>query len=360
MTGHLPDLLVVGGGPAGLSAAIAARLAGLQVRLIDASHPPIDKACGEGIMPDGVALLERLGVEIPAGNRFAFKGIRWIDGEVTAQAPLPGAPGWGVRRLILHAALVRRAETIGVELCWGVTARTLTDDGVVTSQGVAPSRFIVAADGLRSRFRRESGLEGPPASRRRLGLRRHYAVAPWTDHVEVHWGDDAEAYVTPLCPNQVGVAMLFEGGPADFDLLLGRFPALAARLAGVPASSTVRGAGPLEQRVRAVVRGRLALVGDAAGFVDAITGEGLSLALHDAFAVTDAITRGDLAFYAAAHRRSVRLPCLTTKLLLAVERRPRLRRALIRALSGDTGLFRALLALHVRSLKSAPDGALPP
>ena len=352
MTTRGPDLLVVGGGPAGLSTAIAARRAGLAVQLIDSSRPPIDKACGEGIMPEGVALLEKLGVEIAAADRFAFKGIRWIDGEVTAEARLPGSAGWGVRRPVLHAAMVERAHACGVELCWGVTAKGLTGEGVVTGDGLLQARYIVAADGLRSRFRREAGLEGPPARRRRLGLRRHYTVAPWTDHVEVHWSDGAEAYVTPLSESLVGVAMLFEDLPAEFDLLLSRFPALAARVSSASAGSTDRGAGPLEQHARAVVSGRLALVGDAAGDVDAITGEGLSLAMHDAFAVTEAILKDDLSSYAAAHRRAVRLPDLLTRMLLAVERRPRLRRGLIRALSGDVSLFPALLALHVRSLES--------
>ena len=308
-------------------------------------------------MPEGVALLHRLGVLIPAGERFAFRGIRWIDAGVKAEAPLPGAPGWGVRRPVLHEAMVRRAESAGVELRWGVRSRGLTPEGVDTSQGPIEARYVVAADGLRSRLRRESGLDGAPAGRRRLGLRRHYAVAPWSDHVEVHWCDDAEAYVTPLGGGQIGIAMLFEGLPADFDLLLSRFPVLAERVGDAPIVSTDRGAGPLEQRVRAVVRGRLALVGDAAGFVDAITGEGLSLALHDAFSVAEAITRDDLSFHADAHRRSVRMPNMMTRLLLAVERRPRIRRLLIRGVSGDTGLFRALLALHVRSLERSSDPA---
>ena len=359
MTRDETDLVIVGGGPAGLAAAIAARMAALRVAVIDSARPPIDKACGEGIMPDGVALLERLGVGIPAGDRFAFKGIRWVDGDILVQAPLPGAPGWGVRRLVLHEAMVRRAEDCGVELCWGVSAREITPEGVVTSQGVLPARFVVAADGLRSKFRRDAGLQCPPARRRRIGLRRHYEVEPWTDHVEVYWGDDLEAYVTPIAPNQVGVAMLFENLPADFDRLLCRFPALSAHLVHAAASSTDRGAGPLEQRVRAVVHGNLALVGDAAGFVDAITGEGLSLALHDAFAVTEAITRGDLSWYAAAHRRSVRLPDMVTRLLLAVERHPRLRRVVFRALADEVSLFPMLLSLHVRSLQHTVSAAEP-
>jgi flavin-dependent dehydrogenase len=205
-----------------------------------------------------------------------------------------------------------------------------------------------------------AGLEGRGARPRRLGLTRPYAIEPWSDHVEVHWGDAAEAYVTPLGPRQVGVALLFEGPRRDFDALLDRFPRLGARLRDAPAGR-LRGAGPLEQRPSAAVRGHLALVGDAAGSIDAITGEGLSLAFRDAFLLVAAIRKGDLSLYAAAHRRSLRLPAAFARLLLAVERRPLLRRRVLRALARDPGLFRALLAAHVRSRLPVPLllGALP-
>jgi len=353
------DLLIAGGGPAGLAVAIRARQAGLAVAVVDPLRPPIDKACGEGVMPDGAVLLERLGVAVPDDRRFAFRGIRWIDGDIVVEGAFPGAPGWGVRRTDLHAAMVRRAAEMGVDLCWGVAARGLEAGatgagGLVTSRGPMRARWIVAADGLHSPVRRAAGLAGRRARRRRFGLTRHFAIEPWTDHVEVHWSDGAEAYVTPLGKRQVGVALLFEDLRPDFTALLARFPDLARRLAGAPVDGRRRGSGPLEQRAAAVVRGNLALVGDAAGYVDAITGEGLSLALHDAFAVLAAIGRGDLAHYAAAHRRITRLPEAMTRALLAVERRPGLRRRVLRALARDPALFRALLAVHVRARPPAP------
>jgi flavin-dependent dehydrogenase len=354
VTARDPDLLIAGGGPAGLAVAIRARQAGLAVAVVDPLRPPIDKACGEGLMPDGAALLERLGVAVPDDRRFAFRGIRWIDGDIVVEGVFPGAPGWGVRRADLHAAMVRRAAEIGVDLRWGVAARGLEAGGLVTSRGPMRARWLVAADGLHSPVRRAAGLEGRRARRRRLGLTRHFVIAPWTDHVEVHWSDGAEAYVTPLGRRLVGVALLFEGLRPDYDAILARFPALQRRLAGVPVDGRRRGSGPLEQRAAAVVRGNLALVGDAAGYVDAITGEGLSLALHDAFAVVEAIGIGDLTHYAAAHRRITRLPDAMTRALLAVERRPGLRRRVLRALAGDPALFRALLAVHVRARPPAP------
>jgi flavin-dependent dehydrogenase len=346
MSGEI-DLLVVGGGPAGLATAIRARLAGLNTVVLDRSQPPIDKACGEGLMPDAVARLREIGVE-PRG--FPFKGIRYFDGEVLAEGVFPHAGGLGVRRTELHAALVRRAEELAVDLRWGVKAKGLDPQGVVTDQGTVAARFIVGADGLLSRVRRWAGLEDGEARLRRFGVRRHFAMRPWSDFVEVYWGPACEAYVTPVDGEQVGVAMLWSGAAGGFDDLLGKIPALQARLAGAPVVSRDRGAGPFHQRVRRVRRGNLALVGDAAGYLDAITGEGLAVALHESAALIDAILAGDLGRYEAAHRRINRLPNTMTSLVLALERRPRLRARAIRALAAEPALFSRLLGIHARTL----------
>ena len=133
-----------------------------------------------------------------------------------------------------------------------------------------------------------------------------------------------------------------------FDRLLEKFPGLRARLAGATASGRDRGAGPLAQRARVVVEGRVALVGDAAGYLDAITGEGLSLAFHQATSLAQAISSGDLDSYAKQWRRSSALPFALIRALLVAERRPWLRRRLIRTLAEEPGLFARLLAIHAR------------
>lgn len=385
-----PDLLIVGGGPAGLAVAIGARQAGLAATVLDRARPPIDKPCGEGLMPDGLALLEALGVALPAAESAPFVGIRYVDGEVVADGDFPApsgagaragarparTAGLGVRRTVLHQALVRRAEAAGVELRWGERVTGLAPPatngdpesgsklrpealpGVTTGAGTLRGRFLIGADGLRSEVRRWAGLAGrAPARadpRARFGVRRHYRLAPWGERVEVHWSDRCEAYVTPVGPELVGVAMLWSGGKASFDELLGRFPALLRRLRGAPAASRDQGCGPLAQRPQGVVRGRIALVGDAAGYLDAITGEGLSLAFHQAAALVGAVSAaggaGDLARYARAHRRLRRLPEGLIRVILAVERRPRLRRRAIRALAADPELFGRILGVHARAL----------
>lgn len=343
------DLLVVGGGPAGLATAITARGAGLDVLVVDRARPPIDKACGEGIMPDGLERLQALGVELDPARLFPFRGIRYVDGEVVAEGTFPGVHGAGVRRLDLHTAMVQRAEAVGVRFAWGTRVMQLAEGRVVSESGELRAGWIVAADGLRSALREAAGLDGRPVRQRRFGVRRHFALSPWSDRVEVHWGEGYEAYVTPVAREEVGVAFLWSGRKAGFDELLAGFPALAARLAGIAVISRDRGMGPLGQRVRGVVRGRLALVGDAAGYVDAITGEGLSLAFHQAEAVVAAICAGDLRRYQRAWRRIGALPDGLTRLMLAVERRPWLRRRMIRAFAGDPELFSKILAVHCRA-----------
>lgn len=338
-------VVVVGGGPVGLVAALYARRAGLDVRVLEQRRKlPIDKACGEGLMPGGVAILEQLGVEIPADGASAFTGVRWISGDVVADAPFPHGVGRGIRRLWLHQALLDRVEAEGIPVELGVEVQDLRDGRLVTSIGPIDGDWILGADGLHSGLRQVSGLDGGPGSHQRFGLRRHYTIEPWTDRVEVYWGQGVEAYVTPAGPNRVGVAMLWSGEKLRFDELLARFPDLKERIGRSKKESQDRGAGPLHQRVRGVVRGNLMLVGDASGYLDAITGEGLALGFHQARAAIEAIGGG--RGYARAHASIVRLPFLLMRGLLFAQKRPALRHAVVRFLASRPALFGRLLKLN--------------
>jgi len=356
------DVVVAGGGPAGLTTAIAARLRGFEVIVLDRARPPLDKACGEGLMPDGGEVLESLGVDLRGVESHPFRGIRYIDDQLSAEGEFPDAPGLGVRRTELHGALQCRAEALGVNLRWGVRVQGIVADGFETDDGVVRGRWLVGADGRASRIRLWSGLDGRPARRRRFGVRRHFELEPWSDLVEVHWADCREAYVTPVGENLVGVALLWSGKAATFDELLASFPRIQRRLENAPVASKDRGAGPLQQRCQTVISGNLALVGDASGYLDAITGEGLALSFRQAVALIDAIAVGDLDQYVVAHRRIVGYPNAITRLLLFVERHPRLRRRVMRSLAADPSLMSRFLALKMRA--SGPrvlgaDGLLP-
>jgi len=349
-----PDLVVVGGGPAGLATALAARQRGLVPLVLERQRPPIDKACGEGIMPDGVAALRRLGVEPPG---LPFRGIRYLDESSRAEGPFPFGPGFAVRRTALHAAMVEAAARAGIEVRWGTRVESVGIDGSVrTGEETLQARWVVGADGLRSRVRRWAGIARRPPRHRRFGVRRHYRIAPWTDLVEVHWRDGVEAYVSPVADDEVGIAMLWGGG-GDFDALLARFPALAARVATAPAVSRDRGAGPFPQRARRLVRGRVVLVGDAGGYLDAITGEGLGLAFQQAEALADALVDGDLQSYVRTCRRLARLADAFTETLLFCERRRWLRRRMVRELARRPELFSRLLGAHARQLPLRRVGA---
>jgi len=343
------DLVIVGGGPAGLATAIRARLKGLDVVVLEASKPTIDRACGEGLMPDAVDRLRELGVNLQDCERRPYHGIRYVNGETIAEGRFPEVHGLGIRRTALHDALHRRAVETGVRIHWRVRVQGLRDDGFETDQGIFRGRWLVGADGRYSRVRKWAGLEGRPARRRRFGVRRHYEIKPWTDLVEVHWVDGHEAYITPVSECLVGVVLMWGDGKSGFDSLLNRFPVLERRFAGAPVASSDRGAGPLEQRCRRVYRGNLALVGDASGSLDAISGEGLALAFHESFALIDAVLVGDLEQYSRARARIVRYPRMITQLLLLLERHPPLRSRVMRSLSSDPTLMSRFLALKMRA-----------
>lgn len=342
MTG--PDLAVVGAGPVGLACAIEARLAGLDVLLVDPREAPIDKACGEGLMPGALTALRRLGVD-PPGRTIA--GIAYLAAGSRAEHRFDGPPGRGVRRTVLHAALAERAEELGAtSLQDRVTAVRQEGDRVVLTlpgSGEIAAPWAIAADGLHSPLRRLLALDHrpQPASRHRYGLRRHYAVEPWTDLVEVHWSESAEAYVTPVDEGTVGVAVLGPR-PLDHAAVVASLPALAGRLSGAAALTEVRGAGPLLQRARARTAGRILLAGDASGYVDALTGEGLRVGFAQARAAIAAIGDGDPEQYERAWRVTTKDFRRLTSALVVAARSP-LRGRIVPTAAWRPGLFGAVV-----------------
>jgi flavin-dependent dehydrogenase len=350
------DVAIVGGGPAGLAAAICLRERGHAVTVLDRRRPPIDKACGEGLMPPALHWLRRHAVQLPEGAGHTFVGIRYVDGSRIVEGRYRSGHGLGLRRTILHAALSDRASQLGAHLYWGVDALALSTERLHSSVGSIGAQWVIGADGLHSQVRRWAGLDTPAVPGQRFGRRRHYQITPWTDHVEVHWADAMEAYVTPVSDREIGVAILGAAVAGDFDALLDRFSALRERLGEAAVVSSPRGAGPLRQRARAVGRDKVLLIGDAAGYVDAITGEGIALAFAQADAMAAALGAPsvdlDLRQQAAVRRRYarachciVRRPDRLTRMVLLLAEHPGLRHAVLGVLRRSPWLFDRALAL---------------
>ncbi|MDP2275617.1 MAG: NAD(P)/FAD-dependent oxidoreductase [Archangium sp.] len=355
------DVAIIGSGPAGLATAIGAAQRGLSVHVFDKQPGPIDKACGEGLMPSGLSALERLGVlkHLDRTETAPFDAIAYVqESGVRAIGKLPAPGGLGLRRLALSTALRARALEAGVVLHQtGVRGHTKSGVGVelTTDTEAFTAGVLIGADGLHSPSRAREGLSGPAAGLRRFGLRRHVAIAPWNRMVEVHFAPGVEAYLTPAGSQRVGVAFLWEDGALQGDVgfegLLARFPAIEERLRGVGFDSTPRGAGPLMQHVKRRVAERFALVGDAAGYVDAITGEGLTQAFEGAEALAAVLpevlarkgaVEAFAPYEAAAEAAFVRYARLA-KLLVWTAQRPRLRRGVIGLLARSPGLFEWVL-----------------
>ena len=346
------DVLIVGGGPAGLATAIALRMRGLRVCVADARTPPIDQACGEGILPGGVEALSLLGVALVPDEGFAFRGIRFLEDGVTLEALFASAAGMAIRRTHLHALLTARALECGAELVWGVHVPDVS--------GVRGFEWIVGADGRQSRVRRDVGLGPTRPPTQRFGFRRHYRMAPWTDLVEVYWSGRYQLYVTPVSASEIGVALLTRDRGVRLDAALAGLPALNRRLRGASQVGADRGASTMNCRLPRVYRGRTALLGDASGSVDAITGEGLSLAFQQAHALAEAIEAGDLRLYQRKHRDLSRHAEQMARLLLLLERFPRLRRTIWRALALVPSQRRRPSSAESGSPAAGPCQTLPP
>jgi flavin-dependent dehydrogenase len=341
------DVFVVGGGPAGLAAAIAVRLKGFEVVVADVRRPPIDKPCGEGLMPDSFAALRHLGVRLDPKVSFPFRGIRFHGAGVSVAASFPSEQGVGIRRTRLHELLIDRASEAGVSMLWGTRVNGVEGETVLLDGAGIRCRWVVGADGQNSRVRRWADLDAARYESARYGFRRHYRVAPWTDHMEIYWGSGCQMYVTPVSSQEVCAAVISRDSHLRFDHALSEFPELARQLALASGSTMEGGSVTASRQLRRVFGDRTILIGDASGSVDAITGEGLSLSFHQAIALADALAKDDLEAYQAAHRRLARRPAFMASLMLSLDRFPWLRSLALRGMEFEPAIFEKLLAVHV-------------
>ncbi|SFT09391.1 Dehydrogenase (flavoprotein) [Saccharopolyspora flava] len=279
-------------------------------------------------MPGAVRALRALGVD-PPGH--PIEGITYRQGSTVARAAFRTGSGRGVRRTALHNALRYAVERHGVPILTTPISHVSQHSDHIRA-GELRARYVVAADGLHSTVRELAGLRkvNTAGSTRvpRWGLRRHYALVPSTDTVEVTWPPQSEAYVTPVGPNTIGVAILssVRGG---FAQQLSAFPDLSARIADAEPTTSVRGAGPFRQQASSRVAGRVLLVGDAAGYVDALTGEGLAVSLLTAAELVRCIMMDRPSAYERAWKRTSRRSRWLTEALLWARRQPSLSRRIV-------------------------------
>lgn len=310
------DVLVIGAGPAGSAAAAALARQGRDVLLVEASAHPRPKACAEYASPRIAEELQRLGLADAAwrGDALPLAGMRVIRGKDAVDIRYRDARGarsaWGLDRLTFDAALAAHAVEAGARLRerssfdglrWAdgrvVGARLRTADGPLE----VGCRTLIGADGARSAVARLLGVERPVRAPRRLGLVAHYEGLPdLADHGEMHVGPGWYVGLAPLAGGRlnVGMALPLDGlskqsARRRYEAAIAGIPAVAERLTGRRRLTPIRGAAPIGHRVsRAVGRGWM-LIGDAAGFIDPFTGEGIYRALRSARAAVEALAPGD-------------------------------------------------------------------
>jgi flavin-dependent dehydrogenase len=343
-----PDILVVGGGPSGLSSAIAAAQKGFRVSVVESRKPPINKPCGEGLLPEAVDSLRRLGVHPQPGDGHPFEGFRFVDESSSVSAPIPRGRALGLRRTALHQMLIERAERCGVDLRWGARVSDFESRGARVNGEFVPFRWLIGADGQNSIVRRYANLGSRWTIERRFGFRRHYAVAPWSNLCEVHWARRSQMVVSPTAPDEICISFFADDPQMRVDSALGNFPEVAARLHGARPTSTEAGAMIKFRRARAVVRNNVALVGDAGCTVDAVSGQGLSLAFQQSHLLADAFAAENLAQYQTAHDHLTLTAIRVTRLLLVMNSSTWLRRKVLRLFAMCPNLFVQMISVHTQ------------
>ncbi|MDQ2941598.1 MAG: geranylgeranyl reductase family protein [Chloroflexota bacterium] len=316
------DLLVVGAGPAGSALAAAAAARARDVILIEAAHHPRPKVCAEYASPRIAEELARLGVDGWREAAIPLRGMRVIFGDASAEIPYADRSSprtaWGLDRRRFDALLANHAESRGARLLEGAHLVNLLRRGdrvsgarVATRDGELEivAEWVVGADGARSRTARLLGVERPVRFPRRLGLVAHYeGVAGLDDHGEMHVGDGYYVGLAPMPGGElnVGMALPMGGGGAvrRFSAAIAGLPAVAARLRTSKPVTPIRGAAPIGHRVSEVAGPGWLLVGDAAGFVDPFTGEGIYRALRSARAAANALHSDDPAASYRTERRA--------------------------------------------------------
>ena len=346
------DVAVVGAGPAGAAAALFAAQRGRRVIVFDKQAFPRDKPCGEGLMPSGRPALRELGLEgdVVSGGAPPLNGVQFgLPEQPPVDVPFPEhggeRSGLGIRRLEFDARL---ADALGhhsqIQFCPLAEARDVRLDThllptVVTTAGEVRARFVAVADGLRSALRHRLGWTLGPRPPHRYGIVAHWVmdtpVEPW---VRITFDRGLEIYEGPVAGNQRMVGLLcYQERMREFGgRLESRYRqivhALRPELRNAEMIGPVSAVGPFWYQASTVAQNRIFLVGDASGFTDPITAEGIAAGLRQARAFAGALgSSSPERDYRIAHRRLTKDPRRVASLLLRLSRTPALVERGIRA-----------------------------
>ena len=360
MTGFDADVAVVGAGPVGSATAIALARSGMRVSLLEKADRPHDKPCGEGLMPEGVACLRELGIHLPAPLFPPLRGVRYRMPGAGATLGLfrsaDGAAlfGAGVRRTrlaeVMDAAV---GEQDLVEREAPVRLLSLSQDAEAvtaqTSRGRLRARWLIATDGLGSPTRRALGWEMAAAPPHRRGLVGHLHVnAHGIDEVVVSFMEGADIYVAPTSDDELLAVVLARAdrlrgkGIEDYRRLVF---AAHPEFAGAEMSAPLLSAGPFRVRPRRVADGRVFLAGDAAGFIDPLTGDGMTAGLAATAVLREVICDGDrpAARYSRWHATQWRRRSIVTGLALRLSSSQRLARRALAGTRRNPGALEAMM-----------------
>jgi flavin-dependent dehydrogenase len=345
MQGPDADVAVVGAGPAGAATALFAARRGLRVIVVDKQAFPRDKPCGEGLMPSGRPALRELGLEavVLSGGAPPLQGIQFGRVEEPPVAvPFPAhdgeQAGLGIRRLTFDAQL---AEALGhnshIQFSPQTEARDVRRDSdgmstVMTTTGELRARYVALADGLRSGLRHRLGWTVGPRPPHRYGIVGHWGMdAPVDPWVRITFDRGLEVYEGPVADNQRMVALLcYQDRMREFGgQLESRYRTIAQAirpgLRQADLVGSVSAVGPFWYGAKTVADRGIFLVGDAAGFTDPITAEGIATGLRQARAFADALgSPNPERAYRRAHGQITKDPHRVAALFLRLSRTPAL------------------------------------